>query len=136
MIYQPLCPDGPLLPAGPPPPPPPYSEPSYPLLMQALREVRALITDAGLSESESTLLIRRLGCLGVQLQRHSYQAYNPVVEKIQALYDIILHGTLQPLESVPIHLPPRAPGTYKSGLMRLSEEYDDVLDEVGRELHW
>jgi len=102
----------------------------------SLREVRTIVSDASLSESEVTLLLRRLGCLGVQLQRHSYQAYNPVVEKIQAIYDLMLHGELQPLETVPIHLTPREPGTYQSGLMRLSEEYDDVLDEVGRELYW
>ena len=107
-----------------------------PSFAQALHEVRNLIVDAGLNELESTLLLRRLGCLGVQLHRHSYQAYNPVVQKIQAVYDLILHGALQPLETVPIHSLPREPGTYKSGLMRLSEEYDDLLDEVGCELYW
>ena len=55
-------------------------------------EATGALDATGLGKEEQQQLIRKLGCLSCQASRHSFQAYNPLVQKSAALYDILLRG--------------------------------------------
>ena len=93
----------------------------------------SLVTDA----AERERVMRSIGCVCSQLQCHAFQAYNPMVQRTSALYDVLRHGAVQPLNGEEIHAPVRAEGEkYGSKLIQIAVDSDDVLDEVGRELYF
>lgn len=86
-----------------------------------------------LGEERSAMLVRSLGCLYCQVQRHAFQAYNPMTQKCAALYDALLYGAPQPLQPQDIASPPRT--EYTSNLVRLAEDADKFLENPP-ELFW
>mmetsp|Transcript_5172 Transcript_5172/g.8692 ORF Transcript_5172/g.8692 Transcript_5172/m.8692 type:complete len:395 (+) Transcript_5172:33-1217(+) len=86
------------------------------------------------SEEERERLLRRLGCIHCQLQRHAYQAYAPMTAQVAALYDVLLYGAPQLLETEEIFSPPRT--DYTSTLVKITEESGYVFEENGMQLFW
>ena len=82
-----------------------------------VKESQALLTSLSPDRLDQILTIRRLGCLYCQAQRHGFQAYNPMVQRTAALYDVLMHGKPQPLAAVDIKSPIRE---YTSTMTKMS----------------
>jgi len=65
-------------------------------------KARALLDEYAPTPAAKTQITRKIGCAYCQCQRHGFQAYNPMVQRTAALYDILTHGELQPLYAVDI----------------------------------
>ena len=79
-------------------------------------------------EEDSLKVVRRLGCLSCQLQRHAFQAYNPLVQKATALYDVLQYGAPQPFvapRTAPADAVPPEPNP-TSNLIRLAYDADSL----------
>ena len=89
-------------------------------------------------EVDRTLLIRRVGCLYCQAQRHGFGAYNPMVARAAALYDILLYGEMQPLTAVDTKKPDTDFFNSESGLVTMAAEAEQLMLEQGEEtiLYW
>ena len=87
-------------------------------------------------EEDSLKVVRRLGCLSCQLQRHAFQAYNPLVQKATALYDVLQYGAPQPFvapRTAPADAVPPEPNP-TSNLIRLAYDADSL--ELPPQIFW
>mmetsp|Transcript_123199 Transcript_123199/g.223936 ORF Transcript_123199/g.223936 Transcript_123199/m.223936 type:complete len:608 (-) Transcript_123199:180-2003(-) len=55
---------------------------------------------------EKMLLLRRLGCLALQADRHRFKQFNPLMRRATALYDVLLYGQVRYLDPVDLKEPP------------------------------
>ena len=88
-------------------------------------------------EPEAALaLVRRLGCTYCQASRHGFKAYNPAVQHLAALHDVLLYGQLQPLLGQDIRARPRGglEKVYDSQMVQVAYEADTVLKNAGFEI--
>lgn len=83
------------------------------------------------SPAERLAIVRRVGCLYCQAQRHGYQAYNPMVQRTAALYDVLYRGAPQPLDAVDIAQKERP---LTSNLVRMAKDAENVMRENGVEI--
>jgi hypothetical protein len=65
------------------------------------------------------------------VQRHGFAAYNPAVQRLAALYDVLLHGAPQPLVAVDIQQKPRE---VSSDLVKVANRAEPILREAGVEI--
>lgn len=49
---------------------------------------------------ERLLLIRRLGCMAMQANRHRFKQFNPLLRRVSALYDVLAYGEARFLDPV------------------------------------
>jgi len=98
-------------------------------------QARQLLSQTSDDPMARLLLVRRIGCIYCQSQRHGFQAYNPTVQKSAALYDVLLHGTIQPLVGRDIRAPKRK---VTSRMVEMAYDADQVLKDQGVEipLYW
>ena len=96
-----------------------------------VKESQALLTSLSPDRLDQILTIRRLGCLYCQAQRHGFQAYNPMVQRTAALYDVLMHGKPQPLAAVDIKSPIRE---YTSTMTKMSQQAEGILRDQGVEI--
>lgn len=61
------------------------------------------------------------------------QAYQPLLAKLAAVYDVMLYGTPKRLEMEEIHAPKRT--EFSSGLVEMANQADGN-DDVDIELYW
>ena len=94
--------------------------------------VRDVLQGLAPSAAERVMLIRRIGCLYCQAQRHGFQAYNPMVQRVAALYDLLYYGEPQPLDPVDTARPEKT--EYESGLVRMAAEAEGVMRDNGVEI--
>jgi len=97
-------------------------------------EAKAALASLGLSTEDTAQLLRKVGCVSCQATRHAFQAYNPLVQKSAALFDVLQFGSVQPLTAPDIALPDRL--EYTSNLVRLAEEADKMDIKRDIELYW
>ena len=64
-------------------------------------------------------------------QRHGFQAYNPFVQRVAALYDILTHGSLQPLTAVDTK---KRPTEVTSRLVKMANDAESILQDQGLEI--
>jgi len=100
------------------------------------QDARAALQAIGLDSEGQQRLIRKLGCLSCQASRHSFQAYNPLVQKTSALYDVLVYGSVQWLSAPDIQQPERS--GYTSNLVKIAVEAEDfAVSEGGSvQLYW
>jgi len=98
------------------------------------QQARGVIDSLGLTADELAQLTRRLGCVSCQASRHAFQAYNPLVQKSAAMYDVLLYGSLQPLNAPDIASPERT--EYTSNLIKIAEDADKQFPEREVEIFW
>lgn len=89
---------------------------------------RAMLPSLAPEALERLLVIRRVGCAYCQVQRHGFQAYNPITQRIATLYDFLLYGKFQPLEAVDLERPPRE---IDSNFVKMANEADKIVQEAG-----
>ena len=87
---------------------------------------------AGGDPLERLRVIRRIGCTCCQAQRHGYQAYNPFVSRAAALYDILLYGSLQPLNPVDTQQPQADVEAVR--MVAVAYEADAIMEDAGVEI--
>jgi len=92
---------------------------------QARELMRSVV---GVDEAAQLLLIRRIGCIHCQLQRHSAQSYAPMVQKMSGLQDVLLGGEPRYLVLEGTGKPPRA-APFKSRLVQLAYDADRALGD-------
>ena len=72
-----------------------------------------------------------MGCLYAQAVRHSYSAYQPLVQRAAAMYDVLLYGELMPLNAVDIKSKPRET---ESGFVKMARAADPIFEQQGVEI--
>jgi hypothetical protein len=102
-----------------------------PEVRAAAGEAAARLAELAETDADRLLVVRRMGCLYMQATRHSYQAYQPLVQRSAALYDVLLHGKLMPLASVDIASKPREP---QSESIKMAYRADEILKQQGVEI--
>lgn len=70
-------------------------------------QVVAMLQRLEPDRTRALAVVRRIGCAYCQAQRHGFQAYNPAVQQLAALYDVLLRGEIVPLFAQDIAAPPR-----------------------------
>lgn len=93
---------------------------------------RAKLAEVAPDAVDRLLVLRRVGCVACQAQRHGFQAYNPMTQRAAALHDILLHGALQPLSSVDIQAPERT--SYSSRMIKMARDAQPFLDDQNLEI--
>ena len=88
----------------------------------------ALLAEAGADAQQQLAIVRRIGCTYCQAQRHGFQAYNAMVQRMAALHDVLLYGERKPLDAVDIQAPPRSPS---SAMVKMANDADAMLQEQG-----
>jgi len=71
----------------------------------------------------------RIGCIHNQLQRHAFQAYQPMVLKWSSLHDVLVLGAPVALSAEEINAPPSKDDDYISTLMQMAADAEKVLDD-------
>merc|ERR1712176_893332 len=92
-------------------------------------QARTVLRSVAADEAEQALLIRRIGCIHNQLQRHAFQAYQPMVNKWSALHDVLVLGAPISISPEEISAPPPQDDAYVSTLMQMAADAEKVLDE-------
>jgi len=87
---------------------------------------------------ERELLLRRLGCIHCQCQRHAVQAYEPITTRVAMLQDVLLFGICQPIELEETNAPTQEEkGFYNSYLVQLEAESEEMVrEDIGVQLYW
>ena len=88
---------------------------------------RSLLEELVPDEGERLMVLRRIGCMACQVQRHGFQAYNPMTQRAAALYDVLYHGELQPLDAPDIQSPERE--GYSSRMVKMAYDAQPFLEE-------
>ena len=101
------------------------------LTASGVEEARAMLQEIESDPERALALVRRIGCTYCQAQRHGFQAYNPLVQRSAALADILLHGSVQPLEGRDIKLPPRE---ISSRMVQIANDADEALRQANIEI--
>ena len=57
-------------------------------------QVVAMLQKLEPDRTRALAVVRRIGCAYCQAQRHGFQAYNPAVQQLAALYDVLLRGEI------------------------------------------
>jgi len=91
-------------------------------------KARDLLLNIDTDPEQRLATVRRIGCTYCQAQRHGFQAYNPVVQRMAALYDVLLYGEVKPLVACDIQAPPR---TASSKMVQVANDADTILQESG-----
>jgi len=89
---------------------------------------RRKLGDIASDPLEALALVRRIGCTYCQASRHGFKAYNPAVQHMAALYDVLLYGELQPLIGRDIRAPRRQ---LASQMVQMANDADKVLETAG-----
>ena len=109
-----------------------FALPNMMLATAAERDAaRSKLNSMSLEPAEALALVRRIGCAYCQAQRHSFQAYNPMVAHASALYDTLLYGEPQPLLSRDINAPPRE---ITSRMVKMAYDADPILKAANVEI--
>jgi hypothetical protein len=104
----------------------------------AFQTARATLEEIAPESTEALALVRRVGCMYCQAQRQKYKAYQPLVEKTAALYDVLLRGGLKRLEPVDTKMPERDLTKSDSLMVQTSMQADKTLKRDGNviPLYW
>ena len=94
-------------------------------------QARELLSQLVVDPEERLLVTRRAGCTYCQAQRHGFQAYNPMVQRTAALYDVLLHGQMQSMVACDIKSPP---SQVTSPMIQMAYDADPILKEAGVEI--
>jgi hypothetical protein len=94
-------------------------------------KARDLLLNADSDPQQQLAAVRRIGCTYCQAQRHGFQAYNPVVQRMAALYDVLLYGEVQPLVACDIAAPPRAPS---SKMVEVANDSEQIIRDSGLDI--
>lgn len=90
--------------------------------------VRLKLNEVAPDAIEALALVRRIGCTYCQASRHGFKAYNPAVQQMATLYDVLLHGDPQPLVGWDVQAPRRLP---ESQMVQMANDADKVLGMAG-----
>lgn len=95
-----------------------------------LNQARTLLQSVASDEAEQQLIIRRIGCIHNQLQRHAFQAYQPMILKWSALHDVLTLGSPLSIQAEDIEdAPSDKDAPYSSTLMQMAAEAEKNLDD-------